>query len=54
MATNSGKGFRHGAVRGRSQVQAPNGNYVKRNDGNGQLMDQKSSGGAFKGVRREK
>lgn len=54
MATNSGKGYRHGSVTGRSQTTAPNGNSVKRNTSNGQFMDQKTSGGAFKGVRREK
>jgi len=54
LATNSGKGFRHGAVKGRSQTTAPNGNAVKRNGSTGQFMDQKTSGGAFKGVRREK
>ncbi len=51
---NSGRGYRHGAITGRSQVKAPNGNYVKRDTGSGQFMDQKPSGGAFKGVRREK
>ena len=56
MAKNGapGKG-RVGAVKGRSQVQAPNGNWTKRNTGNGQFMDQKTSGpGPFKGVRKEK
>lgn len=54
MATNSGKGHRHGAVTGRSQFTAPNGNSVKRNTSTGRIMDQKTSGGPFKGVRREK
>jgi hypothetical protein len=50
----SGDGRRIGAVRGRSQLQGPNGNWIKRNAGTGRLMDQKTSGGRFKGVRREK
>lgn len=54
LATNSGRGFRHGSVTGRSQVRGSNGNMVKRNSTTGQFMDQKTSGGSFKGVRREK
>jgi hypothetical protein len=53
MASNTGKGFRQGAVTGRSQTKTPSGNYVKRNTGNGQFMDQKQGGAPFKGVRRE-
>lgn len=56
MATNppSGDGHRNGAVTGRSQIQAPNGNWVKRDTSTGRFMDQKTSGGKFKGVRTEK
>lgn len=56
MAKNApyGDGRRIGAVRGRSQFQAPNGNWVKRDTGTGRIIDQKTSGGPFKGVRREK
>lgn len=56
MATNppSGDGHRNGAVKGRSQTQAPNGNWVKRDTSTGRFMDQKTSGGKFKGVRTEK
>lgn len=54
MATNSGRGFRRGSVTGRSQVRGANGNMVKRNTATGQFMDQKTSGGSFKGVRNEK
>ena len=54
MASNTGKGYRQGAVTGRSQFTAPNGNSVKRNTATGRIMDQKTSGGDFKGVRREK
>lgn len=55
MATNTGNGSRHGAVKGRTQFEGPNGNYIKRNSGNGQFMDQKTSDGSkFKGVPKEK
>ncbi|MCU9614094.1 hypothetical protein OEV98_11035 [Caldibacillus lycopersici] len=54
MAGNTGKNHRDGAVKGRSQLKGPNGNYIKRNTSNGQFMDQKTSGGKFKGVRTEK
>lgn len=54
MATNSGRGFRHGSVTGRSQVRVPNGNWAKRDTGSGQFTDQKTTGGPFKGIRRER
>jgi hypothetical protein len=54
VATNTGKGYRRGEVKDRSQVQAPNGNWVKRNDNDGRFMDQKEDGKPFKGVRRER
>jgi hypothetical protein len=54
MAKNTGDGFRRGAVSDRSQFQAPNGNWVKRDANTGRIMDQKTTGGPFKGVRREK
>jgi hypothetical protein len=55
MATNTGKGYRQGAIRDRSQVLNPRtGTYVKRNDSNGQFLDGKSNGTPFKGVRKEK
>lgn len=54
MATNTGKGYRHGEEKSRSQTHTQNGNAVKRNDSNGQFMDQKTTGGDFKGVRHEK
>jgi len=53
MAKNTGSGYRKGAVINRSQFQAPNGNFVKRDANTGRFMDQKTSGGAFKGVRKE-
>jgi hypothetical protein len=56
MATNppKGDGRRIGAVKDRSQTQAPNGNWVKRDTTTGQFMDQKQDGTPFKGVRKEK
>ena len=54
MAKNTGDGWRKGAVKERSQTQAPNGNYVKRDTKTGQFTEQKTSGGPFKGVRKEK
>lgn len=53
MAKNTGKGYRHGAVIGRSQTKSPAG-YVKRNSASGQFMDVKSDGKPFKGVSKEK
>ena len=57
MATNppTGDGRRIGAVKGRSQTKTPAGNWVKRDKGNGQFMDVKtSSKKPFKGVTKEK
>jgi len=54
MAKNTGEGYRRGEVRDRSQFQAPNGNWIKRDDETGRFMDQKTDGEPFKGVRREK
>mgnify|MGYP000279363951 CR=1 FL=1 len=57
MATNppAGDGHRNGAVRQRSQFVNPvTGLSQKRNAENGRIMDVKTSGGDFKGVRHEK
>ena len=54
MAKNTGDGYRRGEVRDRRQIQAPNGNWVKRDDTTGRFMDQTQDGQPFKGVRREK
>lgn len=56
MAKNGQPGNgRIGAVKGRSQTQAPNGNWVKRDTSTGRFMDQKTSSNTpFKGVRKEK
>jgi hypothetical protein len=47
-------GGRIGAVRGRSQFKAPNGNWAKRDAKTGRIMDQKQDGTPFKGVTKEK
>ena len=57
MAVNkpTGDGRRIGAVRERSQVQNPKtGLYTKRDANTGRFMDVKTTGGPFKGVRKEK
>lgn len=57
MAKNHpvGDNKRVGAVKGRSQVlNTKTGLYVKRDSSTGQFMDVKTSGGKFKGVRKEK
>ncbi len=56
MAKNgrAGDGQRHGAVRERTQFNNPKtGLMQKRNANTGQIMDVKTSGGKFKGVRKE-
>lgn len=56
MAKNGkiGDGHRNGAVRERSQVYNPKtGLYVKRDTNTGKFMDNKTTGGKFKGVREE-
>ncbi len=57
MAKNAPVGDVHriGAVRSRSQTQAPSGHWVKRDADTGQFMDVKTSDTRpFKGVRKEK
>ena len=53
MGTNTGDGFRRGAVRGRTQFQRPDGRWQKRNEANGELMEVKDDGTPFKGVAKE-
>lgn len=53
MGTNTGKGYRQGAVRGRTQFERPDGNYQKRNERTGEFMEVKSGGKPFKGVAKE-
>lgn len=57
MATNSpsGDGHRNGAVRNRSQTFNPKTElWTKRDAETGRFMDVKTTGGKFKGVRKEK
>lgn len=55
VAKNTGRNFRRGAVRRRSQVQNPHtGDWTKRDADTGKFMDGKKDGQPFKGVRREK
>ncbi|MEZ4720481.1 MAG: hypothetical protein R2813_01225 [Flavobacteriales bacterium] len=57
MAVNkpTGDNARVGAVRKRSQVENPKtGLFVKRDADTGKFMDVKTTGGPFKGVRKEK
>lgn len=56
MAKNgkTGDGHRNGAVKNRTQFQNPKtGLYSKRDSDTGRIMDNKTSGGKFKGVRKE-
>lgn len=54
MAKNTGKGFRRGAVKGRSQAYNPKtDSWTKRDTETGRFTDQKSDGNPFKGVRKE-
>jgi hypothetical protein len=52
VASNTGKGYRKGAVKARTQYQRSNGDWQKRNERNGQFMETKSKT-PFKGVARE-
>jgi len=54
MAKNTGANHRVGAVKGRSQVKTSSGAWAKRSTSTGKFIDVKSSGGSFKGVRKEK
>jgi hypothetical protein len=55
LATNHNHhdGHREGAVRERSQFQTPSGDWAKRDAKTGRILDVKSDGTPFKGVRRE-
>ena len=53
MAKNTGKGFRQGSVRDRSQVFNPqNDRWVKRGE-DGKFQDVKADESPFKGVAKE-
>ena len=53
MAKNTGAGHRNGAVTGRTQFQRPDGNWQKRDERTGQLMQVRDDGKPFKGVAKE-
>lgn len=54
MATNSGKNYRKGSVKDRSQVfNSATGNYVKRDTVTGRFIDVKSDGKPYKGITKE-
>lgn len=56
MATNGPKGGgRRGALKGRSQLNNPRTDlWQKRHTATGRFMDNKSTGGRFKSIRRER
>ena len=55
MAKNTGKDFRRGEVKDRSQVHNPETDtWTKRDSDTGELMDGKKDGTPFKGVRKER
>lgn len=55
MAKNTGKGYRRGEVRDRSQSFNPiTKKWTKRDTDTGEFVDVKEDGGPFKGVRKEK
>lgn len=54
MAKQTGKGYRKGAVTNRSQHENPRtGLWTKRDTETGKFTSVKTSGGSFKGVRKE-
>jgi hypothetical protein len=54
MAVNTGKGYRQGAVTGRSQTYNPTTQtWTKRDSATGQFMDGKADGTPFKGVTKK-
>jgi hypothetical protein len=54
MAKNTGKGSRKGSVKDRSQFKTPAGEFAKRNDTTGEIMDVKTTDEKpFKGVAKE-
>ena len=52
MAKNTGKGYRRGAVRNRSEFRHPNGTYIERDTGTGRFLNVSNT--PHKGVRDEK
>ena len=53
MGRNTGRGFRQGAVTGRTQFQRPDGHWQKRDERTGEMMEVKSDKAPFKGVAKE-
>jgi len=53
VAKNTGKGFRKGAVKARTQYQRDDGSFQKRDERTGQFMEVKQTSGKFKGVATE-
>ena len=54
MAKNPPNGAgRRGSVKDRTQFQHPNGNWVKRDRTTGQIIDQKTTPGPYKGIAKE-
>lgn len=53
MAKNTNEGRRNGSVNDRTQTQAPNGNWTKREAETGRFIEQKQGGTPFKGVAKE-
>ncbi len=54
MASNTGKGYRVGAISKRSQIINPrNHRFIKRDAETGRFIDVKSDGTPFKGVAKE-
>lgn len=53
MARNTGRDFRRGAVRDRTQVLNPRTGLWTKRGPNGRFMDQKADRAPFKGVRKE-
>lgn len=54
MARNTGRGSRVGAGKGHAQAQTGTGIWALRPGTTGRFVEVKSTGGDFKGVRREK
>lgn len=53
MAKNTGNGYRHGSVTGRTQFQRPDGRWQKRDEGSGHFMSVKDNGKPWKGIAKE-
>lgn len=53
MATNTGKGYRRGPVKDRSQVHNPTNDKWTKRGPDGRFMDQKADKQPFKGVTKE-